>query len=187
MKRFGWFLALLIPMAATAAEKPVHTPPPGTPPMAVAPASNTPPDLAPVVDQLVASLTTDSRTQARSFRMLMGLGRPAVPYIVAHLGDSRSLPEQSIWVQAPTGRADTQYHPWYVHDGLLAVLKEITGFSRAPLTGHLLPSQRAKSVRKWVTFCVERYPAQAAVCQRALQNTSITDNGTPPQIASREP
>ncbi|MGA7439799.1 MAG: hypothetical protein WBW32_16880 [Luteibacter sp.] len=175
MKRFSWFVALCVPIVSMAAEPPGHTPPPGVPPMAAAPASNASPDLGPTVDYLVANLTRDSRTQAQAFRMLMGLGRPAVPYLVAHLGDSRPLPEQSIWVHAPVGRADTQYHPWFVHDGLLAVLKEITGFSRAPLTGHLLPSQRAKSVRKWVAFCVERYPAQAAVCQRALQNTSITD------------
>lgn len=164
MKRYGWLVALLIPTAGMAA-----TPPP-------------PPDLGPLVARLVDDTTKDSVSQARAFRLLMGLGRPAVPYVISHLGDSRKLAEQSIWVQAPTGRSDTQYHPWYVHDGLLAVLKELTGYSRAPLTGHLLPSQRAKSTRKWVAYCVDRYPAQAAVCQSALQNSDIAD-GAGPQVA----
>jgi hypothetical protein len=184
MKKHGLFLALLIPTAALAAPPPAYTPPPGTPPMAPATAEPAPLDLGPLVDKLVADLTKDSRTQAKSFRMLISLGRPAVPYVVAHLGDGRSLPEQSIWVQAVTGRSDTQYHPWFVHDGLLAVLKELTGFSRAPLTGHLLPSQRAKSVRKWVTFCVERYPRQAAVCQRALQNGAVPGEHADAEVAS---
>jgi len=127
-----------------------------------------PPDLGPLVARLVDATASDSTSQANAFRVLIGLGSPAVPYVVSHLGDPRPLPERSIWVQAPTGRWDTQYHPWYVHDGLLAVLKEITGYARAPLSGHLLPSQRARSVRKWVNYCVERYPAQADVCRQAL-------------------
>ncbi|UPG93174.1 hypothetical protein [Luteibacter aegosomatissinici] len=183
MKQLGWFLALVVPTIAAAAPPPAHVIPPGTPPLAAVPAAGVQRDLGLLVDGLVADLTKDSTSQARAFKTLIGLGRPAVPYVVAHLGDSRPLPEQSIWVQAVTGRSDTQYHPWYVHDGLLAVLKELTGYARAPMTGHLLPSQRAKSVRKWVAYCVDRYPAQAAVCQRALENTSITADSRDPQVA----
>jgi hypothetical protein len=167
MKRFIGFIALLFPAAVLAAPAPAQPPP----------------DLGPLVARLVDATASDATSQANAFSVLMGLGRPAVPYIVSHLGDPRPLPERSIWVQARPGRSDTQYHPWYVHDGLLAVLKELTGYSRAPLNGHLLPSQRARSVRKWVAYCVERYPAQAAVCQKALQNGAVTDDG--PTVASR--
>ncbi|SEV98928.1 hypothetical protein [Luteibacter sp. 329MFSha] len=157
MKRPGWKVTLLVPLAAFVAA--AHG---GTVP------AQAPRDLGPVVARLVDATTTDAESQALAFRALIGLGRPAVPYVVSHLGDGRRLPERSIWIRAPTGRADTQYHPWFVHDGLLAVLKEITGYSRAPLTGHLLPSQRERSVRKWVRYCEERYPAQAKVCNSGV-------------------
>jgi hypothetical protein len=84
---------------------------------------------------------------------------------VAHLGDDRRLPEQSIWIHRSGGRAERQYKPWYVHDGLEAVLTDLTGFTMGPQNGHLLPSQRKQSTRKWVAWCVERYPAQADVCR----------------------
>jgi hypothetical protein len=168
----GWIIAfaLLIPSVAAAV----------TPPTPMAPAE----DLGPLVAQLVNDTTADSTAQAAAFRRLMGLGRAGVPYVISHLGDTRPLAEQSIWVHGAPGRDDAQYHPWYVHDGLMAVLKEVTGQSKGPLTGHLLPSQRAKNVRKWVAYCTERYPAQAAICQRALQNTAIPQPTDAPQTAA---
>lgn len=171
MKRL-WIivLALGVPCAAAAGAPPVKAAPPAE-------------DLGPLVARLVDDTTLDAKSQALAFRRLMGLGKAGVPYVISHLGDSRRLAEQSIWVHGAPGREDVQYQPWYVHDGLMAVLKEVTGQAKGPLTGHLLPSQRAKNVRKWVTYCVERYPTQAAVCQRALQNTSITNDGNDPQVA----
>ncbi|QWT22379.1 hypothetical protein KPL74_10350 [Bacillus sp. NP157] len=159
MTRYGLLLAWLVPVAAFASPQLLTPPPP--------PATR---DLGPVVARLVDDTTKDPASQARAFRTLMGMGQAAVPYVVAHLGDGRKLAEQSIWVQGVTGRVDVQYHPWYVHDGLLAVLKEITGFSRASLNGHALPSQRERNTRKWVSYCEERYPAKASVCQEALAN-----------------
>ena len=122
-------------------------------------------DLAPRVARLVDDTTKDAASEDRAFNQLLRLGRAGVPYIVAHLGDDRRLPEQSIWIHRSGGRAERQYKPWYVHDGLEAVLTELTGFTMGPQNGHLLPSQRKQSTRKWVAWCVERYPAQADVCR----------------------
>jgi hypothetical protein len=122
-------------------------------------------DLAPRVARLVDDTTKDAASEDRAFNQLLRLGRAGVPYIIAHLGDGRRLPEQSIWIHRSGGRAERQYKPWYVHDGLEAVLTELTGFTMGPQNGHLLPSQRKQSTRKWVAWCVERYPAQADVCR----------------------
>jgi hypothetical protein len=81
-----------------------------------------------------------------------------------HIGDGRRLPEQSISVRR-VGSRDRQSQPWYVHDGLEFVLKVITGRAFGPQNGHLLPSQRARNTRKWQTWCVEQYSAQASVCR----------------------
>lgn len=134
---------------------------------AVAVASTMPPpspDLGPYVAGLVDDTARDPASERRAFDHLIKLGRAGVPYIVGHLGDHRRLPEQSIWVMSP-GRPDRQHQPWYVHDGLEYVLNEVTGFSMSQLNGHMLRSQRERSTRKWVAWCVDRYPAQAAVCR----------------------
>lgn len=169
-KRWIIAIALVAPLTVAAGATPGQAGPPTE-------------DLGPLVARLVNDTTINATLQARAFRQLMGLGKAGVPYVIAHLGDNRKLAEQSIWVHGAPGRDDVQYQPWYVHDGLMAVLKEVTGQAKGPLTGHLLPSQRAKNVRKWVAYCVNRYPAQAAVCQRALENTSITADGGDPQVA----
>jgi hypothetical protein len=163
--------ALLAPLAASAAAPPTPTAPPAE-------------DLGPLVARLVNDTTLDAASQAVAFRRLMGLGKAGVPYVISHLGDSRRLAEQSIWVHGAPGRDDVQYQPWYVHDGLMAVLKEVTGQAKGPLTGHLLPSQRARNVRKWVTYCASRYPSELTVCQRALQNTSTADGDSDSQVAA---
>ena len=121
-------------------------------------------DLAPRVARLVDDTTKDPASEDRAFRQLLQLGKAGVPYIIPHLGDGRRLPEKSIWIRRP-GRADRQYTPWYVHDGLEFVLKELTGFTMGPQNGHLLPSLREQNKRKWVAWCVERYPAQADACR----------------------
>ncbi|MGN6093291.1 MAG: hypothetical protein ACTHOL_13140 [Luteibacter jiangsuensis] len=129
-------------------------------------ASASPPhdDMRTLVDRLVDDTTKDSASEARAFDRLMHLGSAAVPYIVARLGDGQRLPEQSIWVRRH-GHEDRQYQPWYVHDGLEAVLNELTGVTMGPQNGHLLKSQREKNTRKWVAWCVQRYPMKADVCR----------------------
>ena len=122
-------------------------------------------DLGPLVARLVDETTKDAASEDRAFNQLLLLGHAGVPYIIAHLGDSRPLPEKSIWIHRRGGRPERQYHPWYVHDGLESVLKELTGFTKGTRNGHLLPSQREQNTRKWVAWCVERYPAQAGVCR----------------------
>jgi hypothetical protein len=121
-------------------------------------------DLGPKIDRLVENTTKDAASESRAFDALLKLGNAGVPYIVSHLGDDRRLPEQSLFLRRP-GREDRQVKPWYVHDGLEFVLTELTGFSMGPQNGHLLQTQREQNTRKWVAWCVGRFPAKADVCR----------------------
>jgi hypothetical protein len=141
MKRLALGFALLITAASAAAE-----------------------DLGPKIDRLVEDTTKDAASESRAFDALLKLGNAGVPYIVSHLGDDRRLPEQSIFIRRP-GREDRQVKPWYVHDGLEFVLTELTGFSMGPQNGHLLKTQREQNTRKWIAWCVSRFPEQADVCR----------------------
>ena len=141
MKRLAFGLVLLLTAASAAAE-----------------------DLGPKVDRLVEDTVKDAASESRAFDALLNLGNDGVPYIISHLGDDRRLPEQSIIIRRP-GREDRQVKPWYVHDGLEFVLTELTGFSMGPQNGHLLQTQREQNTRKWVAWCVSRFPAKADVCR----------------------
>ena len=141
MKRLAFGLTILLVGASAAAE-----------------------DLGPKVDRLVEDTTKDAASESRAFDALLKLGNDGVPYIIGHLGDDRRLPEQSIIIRRP-GREDRQVKPWYVHDGLEFVLTELTGFSMGPQNGHLLQTQREQNTRKWVAWCVARFPAKADVCR----------------------
>ncbi|APG02492.1 hypothetical protein BJI69_00295 [Luteibacter rhizovicinus DSM 16549] len=121
-------------------------------------------DLGPRVDRLVEDTTKDSASESRAFDVLLKLGNDGVPYIISHLGDGRRLPEQSIIIRR-LGREDRQVKPWYVHDGLEFVLTELTGFSMGPQNGHLLKSEREQHTRKWVAWCVDKFPAQMDICR----------------------
>lgn len=141
MKRLALGFALLLTAASAAAE-----------------------DLGPKIDRLVEDTTKDAASESRAFDALLKLGNAGVPYIVSHLGDDRRLPEQSLFLRRP-GREDRQVKPWYVHDGLEFVLTELTGFSIGPQNGHLLKTQREQNTRKWIAWCVGRFPAKADVCR----------------------
>lgn len=141
MKRIAFGFALFLTVASAAAE-----------------------DLGPKVDRLVEDTTKDAASESRAFDALLKLGNDGVPYIVSHLGDDRRLPEQSIIIRRP-GREDRQVKPWYVHDGLEFVLTELTGFSMGPQNGHLLQTQREQNTRKWVAWCVGRFPEKADACR----------------------
>ena len=141
MKRLAFGLTLLLVATSAAAE-----------------------DLGPKVDRLVEDTVKDAASESRAFDALLNLGNDGVPYIISHLGDERRLPEQSIIIRRP-GREDRQVKPWYVHDGLEFVLTELTGFSMGPQNGHLLKTQREQNTRKWVAWCVGRFPAKADVCR----------------------
>jgi hypothetical protein len=141
MKRLALGFALLLTAASAAAE-----------------------DLGPKIDRLVEDTTKDAASESRAFDALLKLGNAGVPYIISHLGDDRRLPEQSLFIRRP-GREDRQVKPWYVHDGLEFVLTELTGFSMGPQNGHLLKTQREQNRRKWIAWCVGRFPAKADVCR----------------------
>ena len=123
-------------------------------------------DLGPRVDRLVDDTTKDAASEARAFDELLKIGNAGVPYLVSHLGDDRKLPEQSLIIRRQ-GREDRQHKPWYVHDGLEFVLTDLTGFTMGPQNGHLLKTQREQNTRKWVAWCVGRFPAQADICRSA--------------------
>ncbi|TCV94114.1 hypothetical protein EC912_104311 [Luteibacter rhizovicinus] len=120
----------------------------------------TPPDIGSTVDRLVEDTTKSSEAERHAFAQLIDLGSPAVPYIIGHLGDGRPLAEQIIqrdqWHQE---------HVWYVHDGLLAVLRQTVGHGMGATDGHASASQRAAIKRKWENWCVEKYPDQSHVCR----------------------
>jgi hypothetical protein len=125
-------------------------------------------DVGTMVDRLVEDTTKDAASEARAFDTLLKLGNAGVPYIISHLGDDRRLPEQSLFIRRP-GREDRQVKPWYVHDGLEFVLTALTGFSMGPQNGHLLKTQREQNTRKWVAWCVGRFPEKADVCRSGVR------------------
>jgi hypothetical protein len=145
MKRFAFLLGTLVTTFAAFASPPAD-------------------DMKATVDRLVDDVAKDSASEAQAFDRMLKLGSAGVPYLISHLGDDRHLPEQSLWVRRP-GFVDRQYKPWYVHDGLEFVLKELTGFTMGPQNGHLLKAERDKNTRKWVAWCAGRFPTQADVCR----------------------
>jgi hypothetical protein len=148
MKRVAFLLGIVVTTYAASAAQPAA-------------------EMKATVKRLVDDTTVDAASEARAFDRMLNLGRAGVPYLIAHLGDGRRLPEQSMWVRRP-GFADRQYTPWYVHDGLEFILKELTGFTVGPQNGHLLKGQREQNTRKWVAWCVGRYPAQADICRSGM-------------------
>jgi hypothetical protein len=121
--------------------------------LVVASQAATPADLATQVRQLVDDTTRSSEAEARAFARLIELGSTAVPYIVDHLDDGRPLAERSIRLPPrPPSLHSRQRDIWYVHDGLVVVLREITGKSMDPANGHASASERAKIKRKWINW-----------------------------------
>ena len=126
------------------------------------------PDAA-AVSRLIDDTTKDSKAQAHAVQALVGMGKAAVPALVPHLGDGRPLAERSIILPNRPGHIhDRQFQPWTVHDAVVVLLREIA--PQGPVIGshntHTVdPGQRAQVKRKWVSWCVGQFPAQADTCR----------------------
>jgi hypothetical protein len=118
----------------------------------------------------VASLvdaTTRKSSEAQAFARLGSLGNDAVPYLVGHLGDMRELPVKQLSLANNAQGAFEgvrQYAPEVVHDGLSAVLNQITGKSFEFVYNGSNPAERESDRRQWQDWCVEAYPEKASGC-----------------------
>lgn len=119
----------------------------------------------------IASLidsTTRKSSEAQAFAQLQSFGDDAVPYLVGHLGDMRKLPvkQLSLVDKAPDAFEGVRhYGPEVVHDGLSAVLNQITGKSFEFVYNASNPAERESDRKQWQDWCVEAYPEKASVCR----------------------
>lgn len=124
-----------------------------------------PANLKATVNQLVDATTKNSASEAKAFADLLALGTSGVPYIISHLNDGRPLAEQSLRLPPVPGSEQTrEYKPWFVHDGMVILLTEITGVRIGDENRHTAPAQRSMNKRKWIRWCEERYPDRTAAC-----------------------
>lgn len=119
------------------------------------------------VSQLVEHTTTKS-TEQTAFVSLEALGTSAVPYLIAHLGDMRPLPEHEISLANTSPNAfegSRHYSPETVHDALAAMLNQITGQNFVFVYNGATPQERLANAEQWRAWCVTQFPAQASVCR----------------------
>lgn len=56
------------------------------------------------------------------------------------------------------------YSPNAVHDALAAVLNQLTGENFVFVYNGATQQERESNRRKWVGWCQEKFPTQAAIC-----------------------
>lgn len=121
----------------------------------------------------VASLvdaTTHKSTEAQAFIELESLGDDAVPYLVGHLGDERSLPIKQISLVNKASDAFEgirHYGPKVVHDALSAVLNQITGENFEFVYNGSTSAEREADRKQWQDWCAKAYPEKASICRGA--------------------
>ncbi|KLD62179.1 hypothetical protein [Dyella japonica] len=112
--------------------------------------------------------TTRKATEEEAFAELASLGNDAVPYLVGHLGDTRKLPIKhlSLINTAPDAfEGIRHYGPEVVHDGLSAVLNQITGKSFEFVYNGSNAAERESDRKQWQNWCVGAYPEKSSVCR----------------------
>lgn len=123
--------------------------------------------------QQVASLvdaTTHKSTEVQAFIELESLGDDAVPYLVGHLGDERSLPIKQISLVNKASDAFERmrhYGPTVVHDALSALLNQITGKSFEFVYNGSTSVEREADRRQWQDWCAKAYPEKVPICRGA--------------------
>lgn len=121
----------------------------------------------------VASLvdaTTQKATEAQAFVELESLGDDAVPYLIGHLGDERTLPIKQISLvnKAPDAfEGIRHYGPKVVHDALSAILNQITGKSFEFVYNGSTSTERKADQRQWQDWCATAYPEKISICRGA--------------------
>ena len=121
------------------------------------------------VSRLVDQTTKSESAEQKAFNELQSLGDQAVPYLVSHLGDVRSLAvkEISLTNKSPDAFEGVRhYGPSTVHDALAAILNQITGQNFVFVYNGATPQEREENHRKWVEWCRSTYPAQSEICSR---------------------
>ena len=122
----------------------------------------------------VASLideTTNAQTEDTAFKSLEALGPQGVPFIVAHLSDSRALPVKAISLVNKSVNAFEglrHYGPETVHDALSAILNQITGQGFEFVYNGASSEVRERDSKAWKAWCVKSYPQMASACEHGM-------------------
>ena len=116
---------------------------------------------------LVDQAAGEGGSAKRAFLEMESIGDQAVPYLVGHLGDMRPLRVDSITLNNKATDAFEQariYKPKTVHDGLAAVLNQLTGQHFVFVYNGATQAERQENKRRWSDWCHLKYPAQAGIC-----------------------
>ena len=159
-----YLIALLLPLFASCASSP--------------PSSD---QMASQVTTLV-NLSVKEGSEQKAFEGLAALGPAAVPYIVSHLGDARSLPDHAISLSNDSPDAFEglrHYAPATVHDALSAILNQLTGQNFEFIYNGATASQRESNMTLPPDFVPHnRSHGQACfacrVCQRCSNCIGLT-------------
>jgi hypothetical protein len=117
---------------------------------------------------VLVGATVWSWTEAAAFSELERLGNPAVPYIVSHLSDYRTLPIQKIELKNNSRGAFEgirHYSPQTVHDALTAILNQITGQHFEGVYNGATPEVRARNRQAWTGWCKKVFPTKTETCE----------------------
>ena len=97
----------------------------------------------------------NSSTEQQAFADLEALGCPAVPAIIEHMDDRRSLPDPRISLKNKSPQAFEglrHYGPEKVVDALAAILNQITGQNFGFIYNGATDAERTKTVCGWHDF-----------------------------------
>lgn len=117
--------------------------------------------VAAAVGRVLASKSADE--QQRAFDEILGLGCPAVPVLVATLGDERRLPVRSLRLEnraADRFEAYRQYAPETLGDALAAILNQLTGRHFGFVYNGATPELRRRTVEDWQRLLRDTPPAE---------------------------
>lgn len=125
-------------------------------------------DTSEKVDRAIQEATRSGSIMQRSFDTLQMLGDASVPYVVGNLGDVQGVPEGGFLIRNRSAGAFEQvrhFSPETVHDGLAAILSQMTGQSFIFVYNGSTPADRHQNRLMWVDWCQVEYPNQVAACQ----------------------
>lgn len=127
--------------------------------------------MAKAVSERVEDLTKTPASQERALRELEEMGSSAVPFIVGHLGDVRSLAEPRMSLvnhASDVFEGLRHYSPKTVHDALSAVLNQLTGESFEFVYSGATAEKRASNQTRWTAWCQQNYRETASYCARSI-------------------
>lgn len=119
------------------------------------------------VSKLVDDLAKSPRKQRRAVDKLVSMGPAGVPYLIAHLDDTRQLSERSISLENKSPdrfEAVRHYRPEAISDALTAILNDMTGQHFVDVYNGATPKDREDNRRQWRDWCRSAYQDQAEIC-----------------------